>query len=101
MMREIKLSEIQILPVKPNNGLIAFVSFVLNNQFYIGNIAIYTTPDGYDYRLVYPNKTLANGKQIKLFHPITRAVGEAIRNAVVEKYRNLIMDIEAEKVAKE
>jgi stage V sporulation protein G len=100
MCQNISLSEIQILPVKPNNGLVAFASFILNGQFYIGNVAIYTTPDGFDYRLVYPAKILPNGKQINIFHPITREAGEVIKFAVLEKYRALIMDIEAEKVAK-
>lgn len=100
MYQEITLSEIEISPVKFNKGLVAFASFTLNNQFYVGNIAIYTTLDGYGYRLVYPAKTLTNGKQIKLFHPITRGAGKVIRDAVIEKYRNLTMDIETEKVAK-
>ena len=40
-MMEITLSEIEIIPVKPHNGLIAFSSFVLNKSFYIGDVAIF------------------------------------------------------------
>lgn len=54
MMNEIVISEIQIIPVKPKNGLIGFASCVVNNQLYLGSIAIYTRPDGSGYRLVYP-----------------------------------------------
>lgn len=42
-MGNISISEIQIVPVKPNNGLVAFASCVVNNSLYIGNIAIYTS----------------------------------------------------------
>lgn len=97
---KIILSEIQILPVKPQNGLVAFASFVLNGQFYIGNVAIYTTIDGCDYRLVYPDKNLPNGKKINLFHPISREAGESIKEVVINKYKEFIMDIEAGQVAK-
>jgi len=86
----VNLSEIQIIPIKPQNGLVAFASFILNNQFYIGNIAIYTKLDGVDYRLVYPNKILANGKQISLFHPITKIAGEKIASEVSNRYKELI-----------
>ncbi len=92
MSNEITLSEIQILPVKPRNGLIAFASFVLNESFYVGNIAIYTTPNGLDYRLVYPLKILSNGKSINIFHPITKEAGEVVRLAITEKYNSLIRD---------
>lgn len=101
MCQETKLSEIQIVPVFPDNGLIAFASFVIDNRYFVGNVAIYTKPDGLDYRLLYPAKTLPNGKKITLFHPINRKTGEAIKQAIIEKYRNLIMDTEAEKVFNE
>ncbi|MCX5750865.1 MAG: septation protein SpoVG family protein [Candidatus Saganbacteria bacterium] len=97
MREEIRLSEIQILPVKPQNGLVAFASFCLNEQFYVGNIAIYTTPDGYGYRLVYPDKMLPNGKRVSLFHPIIKEAGEAINLVITEKYKELIMDLEIKK----
>ena len=90
MCKEIELSEIQIVPVKPNNGLIAFASFVLNDQFYVGSVAVYTLPDGCGYRLVYPAKTLANGKQVNLFHPITKDAGETIKKTIIRKYEELL-----------
>jgi len=97
MKVKISLSEIQIIPIRPKDGLVAFSSCVLNNQFYIGNIAIHTTLNG-NFRLVYPTKILSNGMQVNLFNPITREAGEAMRFAIVEGYKKLIMDLEAEKV---
>ena len=92
-MMSLEISEIQILPVKPRNGLVAFASCVINNQFYIGNIAIYTLPLSFgEYRLVYPAKTLPNGKQINCFHPINRETGEIIKKAIAAKYRYLVKE---------
>ena len=41
----IKLTEIEIVPVRPNKGLVAFASFILNDSFFIGDVAIYTRID--------------------------------------------------------
>jgi len=87
----ISVSEIQIMPVKPQNGLVAFASAVINNQFYVSNIAIYTSPsDPLGYRLVYPDKILSNGKRVHCFHPITSEAGEVVKKAIVKEYEELM-----------
>ena len=88
-MKEIVVSEIEIVPTKPKNGLVAFASCVVNNQLYIGNIAIYTRPDGNDFRLAYPTKTLPNGKQISCVHHINRQTGEILRKRIVDRFVEL------------
>jgi len=85
----IKISEIQIIPVKPKDGLIAFASFVLNECIYVGNVAIYTSFGEKEYRLVYPAKSLPNGKQINSVHPITREAGELIYDNVITIFKEL------------
>jgi len=41
---DLKISEINVLPFKNQGGFCGFASCVINNQFYVGNIAIYTSP---------------------------------------------------------
>jgi len=41
-----RLSEIQIIPIKPQNGLVAFASFVLDSNLYLGSIGIMTRSNG-------------------------------------------------------
>jgi DNA-binding cell septation regulator SpoVG len=90
-MNKIEISEIQIIPVKPKNGLVAFTSCVINNGIYLGNIAIYTAPSSpYGYRLVYPLKVLPNGKTLNCAYPINRITGDLIQKSVIEKYEELI-----------
>ncbi|MDD5546408.1 MAG: septation protein SpoVG family protein [Candidatus Omnitrophica bacterium] len=90
----ISISEIQIIPVKPNNGLIAFASCVVNNQFYIGNIAIYTSLSSQaGYRLVYPTKVLPNGKALSCIYPINKIVGSAVQEAIINKYEDLMKKV--------
>ena len=90
-MNKLEIDEINILPVKPQNGLVAFASIVINQQFYVGDIAIYSSPSTDDgFRLVYPCKVLPNGKKINCFHRITKIAGEAVHNAVISKYQGLM-----------
>ena len=87
----IKISEISILPVKPVDGLLGWASLVLNHQFYVGNLAIHSRPNG-DIRLTFPEKVLPNGRRICCFHPITQEAGGIILAAVAEKYDRLARD---------
>ena len=97
MNMDINISEVQIIPVKPQDGLVAFTSFILNGQLYIGNIALYTSPSSADgHRLVYPAKTLPNGKIIQCVHPINRETGESIKKAIMAKYVELIKKTESD-----
>ena len=86
----LSISEVDIIPVKPRNGLIAFASCVVNGQLYLGNIAIHTRLDGSGYRLVFPVKVLPNGKEIQCVHPVTRQAGDQLLQAIVEKFEALI-----------
>jgi DNA-binding cell septation regulator SpoVG len=79
----ITISEIQFYPVKPQDGLLGFVSFVLDGKFWMGSVAVFTRRDG-GYRLVYPTRKVA-GQNINVFHPINPDVGLQVEQAVSEK----------------
>ncbi|HDP36500.1 MAG TPA: hypothetical protein ENN27_01320 [Candidatus Atribacteria bacterium] len=90
-MSELVVSEIQIIPVKPKDGLVAFASCIINNQLYLGSIAIYTSPSSpLGYRLAYPSRTLNNGTRISIAHPINKEAGFAIQKQIVEQYLKLM-----------
>lgn len=94
-MCELKISEIQIIPIKPKDGLVAFSSCVINNYLYIGNIALYTSPSRPEgFRLVYPSKILPNGKEVNCVHPIDKKAGELISARIIEKYKEILSRIE-------
>ena len=90
---DIQVSEIQIVPVKPSSGLVAFASFVLNSHFFVGDVAIYTKIETEGYRLVYPAKVLFNGLKINCFKPIKKCAGEAIEKIVLTEFEKLIDDV--------
>lgn len=82
------VTDIQIISVKPKDGLVTFASFVFDNSFYFASIAIQTRPLG-GYRLTYPTrKSLINSQPI--FHPINKEIAKTIESAVINKYEQII-----------
>lgn len=77
------VSEVNVTPIKPQNGLIAFASIVVDESLYLGSIAVYTRPDG-SYRLLYPTKKLGE-RLVNLFHPISRETSKQIEEAIFKK----------------
>lgn len=82
------ISEIQIMPVKPSNGLVGFASFVLYEAVYCGSVGVFTRLNG-GYRLVYPTRKIL-GKNIDVYYPISQQVGRAIEEAVASKFEEVV-----------
>ena len=82
------IAEIQIIPIKPQNGLVAFASFVLENNLYLGSIGILTRPEG-GYRLVYPTKKVGS-RSMNVFHPINKEFSQSIEKEVISKFEDVM-----------
>lgn len=83
-----KISEIQIIPIKPQDGLVAFASFVLDDNLYLGSIGILTRPEG-GYRLTYPTKKVG-ARNINIFHPINKEFSQSIEKEVIGKFEDVM-----------
>ena len=83
-----KITEIQIIPIKPQNGLVAFASFVLDECLYLSSIGILTRPNG-GYRLVYPTKKVAE-RNLNIFYPINKQFAEEIERSVINKLEEVM-----------
>ena len=86
-----RLSEIQIIPIKPVNGLVAFASFVLDGTLYLGSIGILTRPNG-GYRLVYPTKKVAE-KNLNIFYPINREFAQLVEDEIVRQFEDVMKNM--------
>ena len=82
-----KISEVQIVPIKPQDGLVGFASFVFDDSFYFRSVGIYTRPNG-GYRLTYPTRKIAS-EYCHLFHPIKKQISDAIEQAVITQFEAL------------
>jgi len=78
-----RVSEVNVTPVKPSNGLIGIASVVVDGNIYLNSIAVYTKLDG-SYRLLYPTK-IVGGKSLGFFYPINRETSRAVEDAVFKK----------------
>ena len=85
-----QITEIQIIPIKPKDGIVAFTSFILNGALYLGSIAIATRPTG-GHRLIYPTKKIGD-KSLNLFYPINRTFAQTVEIAVLAKFENVMKE---------
>ena len=83
-----KITEIQITPIKANNGLIAFGSVLFDDSLYLGSIGIHSKLDGSGYRITYPTKKVGD-KDINIYHPINKNVSRIIEEAITEKMKKI------------
>lgn len=81
------ITEIQVKPIKPKNGLIAFASVVLDNSIYLGSIGLMTRLNG-GYRLTYPTKQVGS-VMLDIFYPINKQFAENLENIVIEQYKKI------------
>jgi len=82
-----EITEIQIIPIKPTSGLVAFASVVLDSCLYLGGIGIYTRPEG-GYRLTYPTRK-AGTTSHPVYHPIDKAFADVLSQIVISKYEEV------------
>jgi DNA-binding cell septation regulator SpoVG len=83
-----KITKIQIIPIKANNGLIAFGSVLFDDCLFLGSIGIHKKLDGSGYRITYPTKKIGD-KDINIFHPINKEVSKLIEDEIVKKVNRL------------
>ncbi len=88
MVGKHNISEIQVTPIKPVNGLVGFVSFVLDGFLYLGSIGVITRPQG-GYRLTYPTKT-SGSKNLNIFYPINKSFADFIETTVLQEFERVI-----------
>lgn len=89
-MKIMTITEIQITPIKPKDGLVAFASIVLENSVYLGFIGVYTRLNGEGYRITYPTKKIGE-KSLNIYHPINKDTGRAIEEAIILKAKEILM----------
>lgn len=89
-MKTMTITEIQITPIKPKDGLVAFASIVLENSVYLGFIGVYTRLNGEGYRITYPTKKIGE-KSLNIYHPINKDTGRAIEEAITLKAKEILM----------
>ena len=91
-MKIMTITEVQITPIKPKDGLVAFASVVLENSLYLGFLGVYTRLDGTGYRITYPTKKVSENS-LNIYHPINKETSRAIEEAVIKKVKEIMKEI--------
>jgi stage V sporulation protein G len=84
----IKITDVQITPITPKKGLVAFASVVINEGIYLGSIGVYTKLDGSGYRITYPTKKVGE-KNLNIFRPTNETTSKLVEDAIFSKMQEL------------
>ncbi len=82
------ICEVEIIPIKPQNGLIAFASVVFEDSLYLGSIGVHKRLNSDGYRLTYPTKRVGE-RDINIYHPINRQTSKEIEKAIINKAKEV------------
>lgn len=82
-----EISKITITRIPENAWHIWFASCILNWKIKLNNIAIFKRLDKPGYRLVFPEKKIAD-KKIQIFFPVTSEAYFELEAAVTEQLNN-------------
>tara|TARA_B100001989_G_scaffold252461_1_gene234583 strand:- start:1622 stop:1930 length:309 start_codon:yes stop_codon:yes gene_type:complete len=88
-----KISEVNIIPIRPKDGLVGFASVVINDAIYLGSIGIHEKLNGNGYRLTYPTKKMGM-HNADIFYPINKTTGKAIETAILNKLNDVMKKVE-------
>jgi hypothetical protein len=83
-LMNIVISEVKIDFIKPNEGLVAFASVIIDNSIYLSSIAIYKKLNAQGYRILYPiTKEASNLIEEAIFNKL-----EDVMSKVYDGYDN-------------
>jgi len=82
------VTKIKIKRLIPIKGHIGFVSCVIDNWLYLGNIAIFSRLNSDSIRLVFPEKKIGE-KKISIFYPLTHEAYYELEKVVFENLKNI------------
>lgn len=90
-----QISEVNIHLIKPQGGLIAFASLIVDDSLFLSGIGIHCKLDGCGYRLTYPTRK-AGQQSFEVFHPINRATGMEIERAVFAALKDVLNRLDSD-----
>ncbi|MDP3883058.1 MAG: septation protein SpoVG family protein [Candidatus Staskawiczbacteria bacterium] len=84
-----KITDVQITPIKPRDGLVAFANVVIDDSIHMGFIGVHTKLDGSGYRITYPTKK-AGVKGLNIFYPLNKETSKLIEEAILFKANQIL-----------
>lgn len=82
------ITKVELLPISPKNGLVAFACVEIESQFYVTSIGVHKKRDGSGYRVTYPTKKIGE-QHLVICHPTKPEFSKEIETAIFEKAQEL------------
>jgi DNA-binding cell septation regulator SpoVG len=83
------VTKVEILPIRPQNGLVAFACIELDSRFYIGSIGVHRRLNGNGYRITFPTRKVGS-TQMTICHPIKPDLSKEIESAITSKVEEVL-----------
>ena len=83
------ITKVELLPIRPQNGLMAFACVEIDNQFYVNSIGVHKRRDGKGYRITYPTRKVGQ-QNITIFHPTELSLSKEIEEAICGKAEEVL-----------
>jgi DNA-binding cell septation regulator SpoVG len=84
-----KVKKVEIVPIKPHEGLLAFASIEIDDLLYIGSIGVHKRRDGNGYRITFPTRRVGE-HQLTICHPMTPDLSKEIESAITTKAEEVL-----------
>jgi DNA-binding cell septation regulator SpoVG len=81
--------KVELLPIKPQNGLMAFACVEINNEFYVSSIGVHKRRDGKGYRITYPTRKVGE-QNLTIFHPTEPSFSKEIEHAICTRAEEVL-----------
>lgn len=82
------ITKVELLPIQPRDGLMAFACIELDDQFYISSIGVHKKRNGSGYRITYPTRKVGD-QNLTICHPTHPNLSREIEQAISEKAKEL------------
>ncbi len=83
------VKKVEIIPIKPQDGLLAFASIEIDDCIYIGSIGVHKRRDGSGFRITFPTRKIGS-HQLSICHPTTPGLSKEIESAITSKAEEVL-----------
>jgi stage V sporulation protein G len=86
-----KIKKVEIIPIRPYEGLIAFASVVLEEGLYLGSIGVHRKLDG-GFRITFPTRKVGDVNHC-IFHPTNPVISKEFDRSICSRAEEIFGEI--------
>lgn len=85
-----KIKRVEIIPIRPFEGLIAFANVVLEEGLYLGSIGVHRKLDG-GFRITFPTRKVGEAN-LCIYHPTQPGISKEFETAICSKAEDEVFE---------